>query len=240
MKTRVHALFSCIFLLAALSLSVYGDAHLELPQGTLIYQDDFSGDLSNWVVEQMDRGTSTIEEGRLVINDIKGCTVWFRHKLSGPVLIEYEVTMVDEGGKFDRVSDLNCFWMAVDPKNPEDIFANKSRNGAFKKYHPLRTYYVGYGGNNNSTTRLRRYPGGGPRPLLPEHDLKDARFMNVPNKTVKIQIVANEERIQFLRDGEMVFDFEDNEPYTEGWFGFRTVRSHMRIDNFKVFELSPE
>ena len=66
------------------------------------------------------------------------------------------------------------------------------------------------------------------------YDLSEAKFMNVPNKTIKIELVADGKNIQFLRDGEVIFTFEDPEPLREGWFGFRTTRSHICFDNFKV------
>ena len=204
----------------------------------LIYQDDFSGDLSQWNVEQMKGGTSKVKDGELVINDAKGCTVWFKHKLSGRIAIEYDAVMVDKGGKFDRVSDLNCFWMATDMKHLDNIFVNsKERGGSFKNYHALKLYYVGYGANKNTTTRFRRYIGNGDRPVLPEHDLTDKKFLNVANKVIKIKLVADGEKIQYWRDDELVFDVLDKEPYTEGWFGFRTVKNHLKIDNFKVYQL---
>ena len=34
------------------------------------------------------------------------------------------------------------------------------RNGEFKNYNTLDLYYVGYGGNDNGTTRFREYHGG--------------------------------------------------------------------------------
>lgn len=108
-----------------------------------------------------------------------------------------------------RVSDLNCFWLAIDPEQPDDLFANRSRGGKFRNYHPLRLYYVGYGANDNTTTRFRRYPGDGTRPCLPEHDLRDKRFMHTPDRTMKIRIVVNGGRVQYFRDGGCVFDFLD-------------------------------
>ena len=206
----------------------------------LIYSDNFDTDLSNWVIEQGEGGTAKIVDGQLDIVDEKGCTIWFKHKLNSPVMIEYEATMVDEGGRQDRVSDLNCFWMAIDPEHPDDIFADTARGGRFSNYHPLRLYYVGYGGNDNTTTRFRRYPGGGERPMLPEHDLRDPEFMLQGNKTVKIQLVADGNKIQYWRDGEIIYDFVDEHPYLEGWFAFRTVRSHLRLDNFKVYRIPEE
>lgn len=207
---------------------------------TLIAQDNFDKDLSQWVVEQMEGGSTQLIDGQLDINDAKGCTVWFKTKLSGAVMIEYEATMIKAGEKHDRVSDLNCFWMATDPKHPESIFADKNRGGSFKNYHPLKLYYVGYGANNNTTTRFRRYEGGGTRPCLPEHDLSDQKFLHRPNKTIKIQIISDGNSIKYLRDGLPIFDFHDKNPHTEGWFGIRTVRSHLRIDNFRIYQLKPK
>ena len=62
--------------------------------------------------------------------------------------------------RYDRLSDLNCFWAANDPKYPDDLFARSQwRDGIFKNYNTLNLFYVGYGGNDNSTTRFRRYKG---------------------------------------------------------------------------------
>lgn len=206
--------------------------------GRLLYQDCFDKDLSQWVVEQAPGGTTRLVDGKLDLDDAGGCTVWFKQKLKGPILIEYEATMIQQNGPNDRVSDLNCFWMASDPKHPEDIFiSSRARGGDFKKYDGLRLYYVGYGANENKTTRFRRYTGDGSKPLLPEHDLQDAKLMNFPNRTLKIQLIADGNRIQYRRDGEVIFDFTDKEPFREGWFGFRTVRNHMRLDQFRVYQL---
>lgn len=80
-------------------------------------------------------------------------------------------------------------------------------------------------------------PGGAERRLLPEHDLSDPEFMLQGNRTMKIQLIADGKKIQYWRDDEIIYDFVDEDPYLEGWFGFRTVRSHLRLDNFKVYRL---
>jgi hypothetical protein len=248
MKTKIGSLPSIMALCAAMtscplaadSTSSARTAAPEPPERQLIYTDDFGGDLSQWVVEQMPGGTTTLQDGQLDINDAAGCTVWFKHKLEGPVMIEYDATLVQQGGEYDRVSDLNCFWMAVDPGHPDDLFANaEKRGGKFENYHALRLYYVGYGANGNTTTRFRRYPGDGSRPCLPGYDLQDQQFLHTPNKTLKIQIIADGSTIRYLRDGEPVFDFKDENPFTEGWFAFRTAQNHLRIDNFRVYRPAP-
>ncbi|MBP8793276.1 MAG: hypothetical protein KBE41_11315 [Lutibacter sp.] len=49
--------------------------------------------------------------------------------------------------------------------------------------------------------------------------------------------VSHNSIIQFYRDSELFIDFVDSEPYTSGYFGFRTVKNHMTVDNFKVYQL---
>jgi len=204
----------------------------------LIYQNDFDGDLSGWVVEQMPGGSVRVRDGKLEIDDAKGCTVWFREKLEGPIMIEYEAVIIKKDGPHDRGSDLNCFWMAQDPESYDDLFAgSQERGGRFSNYDSLRLYYVGYGANHNTTTRFRRYTGTGERPLLPEHDLSDEEYMLKYNVPIRIQLIADGERIVYVRDSEVIYDVHDPDPYTDGWFGFRTVNNHMTIDNFRVYGL---
>jgi hypothetical protein len=195
------------------------------------HTDDFRSGLKNWIVEQQPGGRVTAENGILTIADESGCTVWFREKLRAPVTIRYDATLSPDA----RVSDLNCFWMASDPAHPDDLFfSGHKRTGAFATYDPLRTYYVGYGGNTNTTTRFRRYDGSGARPLLPEHDLSDKKFLLEPGRTYKIELRARDGLVEFLRDGEVLFTYRDPAPLTEGWFGFRTVKSKIQIQNFRI------
>jgi len=198
---------------------------------TLIHFDDFSSDtLENWVSELQSPESShvAIINGQLDVDVSAGATIWFREKLAGDVLIEYEVTPVDNGGENDRISDLNQFWMATDPSSESPF----TRNGQFAEYDELRLYYVGMGGNNNSTTRFRRYPGNGERPLLGEY--RDAPYLLQANTTYEIAIRCSAGRTQFIVDGEVFFEYDDSEALTEGYFGLRTVRNHQRVDNFRV------
>jgi len=211
---------------------------IDTTRKTIWYEDDFSDDLQNWIVEQVEGGITYINKNNeLEIDDIGGCTIWFKHKLKAPILIEFEVTLIHRNGENDRVSDLNCFWMAVDP-NCENMLFCKPKSGKFAEYHKFKLYYVGYGANNNTTTRFRKYIGDGTRQLLPEHDLSNPEFMNVPNKKRKIQIISTTKCILYYCDGKKIFCYKDEDPYTEGWFAFRTVKNHMVIDNFKIYLLS--
>lgn len=220
---------------------MFGDAMLFLitfnaAAATPLFTDDFQN-LDNWTAELEAPGTVQASRGVLSIDVPAGCTLWFKHPLSGPVSIEYDAKMIQAGGPHDRVSDLNCFWMATDSRSPVDLFATR-RSGKFSDYDQLRTYYVGQGGNSNSTTRFRRYIGQQDlRPLLPGHDLRDARFLLQSNVTQSLQLIADGSRIQYLRDGKLIFDFHDPAPYTRGYFAFRTTASHVEFRRFRVYNV---
>jgi predicted AlkP superfamily pyrophosphatase or phosphodiesterase len=126
--------------------------------------------------------------------------------------------------------------MASDPARPDDLFtAGHKRDGKFATYDSLSTYYVGYGGNSNTTTRFRRYDGAGTRPLLPEHDLSAPEFLLKADHDYRIELsVSAQGRVRFVRDGMVIFDWQDPEPLRSGWFGFRTVDSRLEISDFQV------
>ena len=114
--------------------------------------------VQQWKIEDASHALQIIERAdtlELIVPD--GLTMWYRQRLTGDYEICYRICMVMQGGKYDRLSDLNCFWAANDPKYPDDLFARSQwRDGIFKNYNTLNLFYVGYGGNDNSTTRFRR------------------------------------------------------------------------------------
>ncbi|HTL67757.1 MAG TPA: DUF6250 domain-containing protein [Lacunisphaera sp.] len=223
------------FLLGLGLLSAAGAADLAGTPGALLYQDDFRHGLAGWSVEQQPGGSVVAKDGRLVINDAGGCTVWFRTPLDAPVLITYTAVVTSAS----RVSDLNCFWMASDPAHPDALLGpGRGRDGKFASYDGLRLYYVGYGGNTNTTTRFRRYDGAGGRPLLPEHDLTAPPFLLQADHPYRLALVGTTDgHVQYARDGQVIFDWHDPAPLRHGWFGFRTVHSRIEISNFEVHAL---
>lgn len=98
-------------------------------KATLIFEENFDNNLDQWQVEQMPKGTVEVNKSKLEIDDVSGCTVWLKEKFSGSIMIEYDVFMIQDGGPNDRVSDLNCFWMATDPEHPNNLFANSEKRG---------------------------------------------------------------------------------------------------------------
>ncbi len=204
----------------------------------LLFGNEVLTDPARWIVEQQPGGIVSFNEKGIDIKDSSGCTVWFEPMIEGPVMIEYEITVIDHDGPYDRVSDMNVFWMARDPHNIDQFFNEKQpRTGQFRQYDKLELYYVGCGGHNNTRTRFRRYNGTEMRPLESEHDLSSPDVLLTPNHTYTVQLIADGQTIKYLRDGHVIFNINDSEPYTKGRFGFRIYHSHQLVSGFKVISL---
>ncbi|MDR0572811.1 MAG: DUF1080 domain-containing protein [Tannerella sp.] len=172
---------------------------------------------------------------------IKGFAMWRNKKYSGHIEINYKACVMDEGLPNDRLSDLNCFWMAQDPLYPDDLFKRQAwRAGIFDHYYTLKQYYMGYGGNYNTTTRFRKYDGdfeafrtNKTRPaILTEY--ADKEHLLKPNHWYNIRIVCEGKQIKYYMDGELIVDYTDETPYTSGYFGFRTTKARVRVTGFNV------
>lgn len=184
----------------------------------------------HWTVESESPDYSiTFKDDYCEIVAPKGLTLWRNEKMSGNVTIEYDACVVVEDEK-DRLSDLNCFWMASDPR-ADDIWKNmEKRGGIFANCASLQLYYVGYGGNWNSTTRFRRYNGESAPPIIQEYT--DEAHLLQANKWYHIVLKHINGNTSYTIEGNEIFEWTDPEPLREGWFGFRTTLSRTRIKNF--------
>lgn len=201
---------------------------------SLIYEDNFNTSLlNNWKVEVDSAPNAKVEiiDNKLIIDVDRGATVWFNRKLSGNLLFRYKRKVIMENGVNDRLSDMNQFWMANDPNN-ENLF---TRKGGFAEYDSILMYYAGIGGNNNESTRFRKYLGNGTRWLI--HDLQDSNHLLKPNHIYEIETIVYNGTIKMLVDQKEYFSFSDENPITSGYFGFRTTLSHHEIVDFKVYQL---
>ncbi len=191
--------------------------------------------VSAWRVEAESPAARVRGDGRVIdIDTPGGLTLWYPRAITGPATIAFEAMAVQASGANDHVSDLNAFWMATDPGAPGGSPVGR-RSGKFEAYDTLLTYYVGIGGNRNTSTRMRRYVGRpGDRPLLPQHDRADAPALLVPNRWTRIRLIADGSRIAVERDGATLFTLTDAAPYARGWFGLRTTASHLRIRRVRI------
>ena len=172
----------------------------------------------------------------------KGLTLWRKQKLHEGQTVEYDACVMDEGKEGDRLSDLNCFFLANDP-HARDIWSREEwRKGIFLRCYTLQMYYLGFGGNHNTTTRFRRYDGNEAgvddaekRPAILK-EYTDGEHLLKANHWYHVKIESKMGHTRFFIDGECIVDYYDPQPLREGWFGFRTTLSRTRITNFNCYD----
>ena len=200
--------------------------------------------LKNWTIEDHSGEVKIIVSGdTLEITAPKGLTLWYNQRLTGDYEICYRVKMLVQGGKYDRLSDMNCFWGANDPEHPGNLFARSEwRNGIFQHYKTLSLFYVGYGGNHNSTTRFRQYFAKAAntsdaiaRPVIKEYT--DKSHLLFPNKWYDIQIRVEKGITTYRINGEELFRLTIKDNEGDGHFGLRLLENHTLFTNFQVKSL---
>lgn len=203
--------------------------------------DDPQSVLSDWIVENQSEHLLAERDGNILeIIAPEGLTLWYNQKLTGTYEISYRISMIMEGNRFDRLSDMNCFWAATDPEHPDDLFARSEwRNGVFQNYNTLDLFYVGYGGNENTTTRFRKYHGeyydkddSKIKPLLQEYT--DERHLLKPDKWYRIVIKVTEDETTYSVDGEILFRLPIKKGEGDGYFGLRLLTNHIQLMDFKI------
>lgn len=189
-----------------------------------------------WRVEAEDAASSvTWKDGVATIVAPKGLSLWCEEKMDGNTVIEYEARIVadkrmkDADGKV-RVSDLNCFWMA-------DHCGGYG--GRFVDNYALQLYYMGFGGNGNTTTRFRRYTGDARgidsvayRPAILKEYTDKAHLLE-GNKWYKIRLEQQDGHARYYINGELLVDYVDPKPLKAGYFGFRTTLAVAQLRNFR-------
>lgn len=228
MKTYLTPIF-----ILSLLLSCSGKKNTS-EEWKLVYESNFSKPLDPdiWKVEMDPQPNSSVQasNGKLLLDTKGGVTVWLNKILKGDIEITYRRKVLVDGAKNDRLSDLNQFWMATDPHH-KNFF---TRSGKFPEYDSLSMYYVGFGGNYNSTTRFRKYQGNGERTLLVE--LNGQNHLLKPNHEYQIKIRVQNGEVSFWVDGKRYFHYKDENPLQHGYFGFRSTWSRQEIDDLKIYQ----
>ena len=197
----------------------------------------------DWWIEAEDASSSvTTQDGVTTIIAPKGLTLWNTNRMTGNTIIEYDARIVsdpqfrDDKGNI-RVSDLNCFWMADKCGGYGGKFANN---------YALKMYYLGYGGNWNTTTRFRRYTGYAPsveeewlKPII-LREYTDKEHLIKANHWYHIRLEAIDGRVRYIIDGECLVDYVDPKPLKGGYFGFRTTLAHAEMKNFRYSCTDPD
>lgn len=223
--------YSIIVLIHAAIVSAQ---EISVKKDSLIFRDDFNtADTSNWMIEKNNSPNEIVarRNGKLLFDTYGGVTAWFVHELTGNYYIRFKRTIIINGGKNDRLSDCNVFWMATDPLHNWSF----KRKGDFGEYDSLSMYYVGMGGNYNTTTRFRRYDGKGEKKIIGE--FTDSLHLLQANKEYLFEIIVKDGRTQFKVDGQSYFYFTDPQPLSQGWFALRSTRSRQEIDDLEIWRI---
>ena len=195
-----------------------------------------------WTEAEDASSTVTTKDGVTTIIAPKGLTLWNKNKMTGNTIIEYDARIVsdpqfrNDKGEI-RISDLNCFWMADKCGGYGGKFANN---------YALKMYYMGYGGNWNTTTRFRRYTGYAPtveeewlKPII-LREYTDADHLIKADHWYHIRLEAIDGRVRYIIDGECLVDYIDPHPLKSGYFGFRTTLAHAEMKNFTYSCVNPD
>ena len=200
--------------------------------------------LKDWTTEDHSGEVKILVSGdTLEITAPKGLTLWYNRRITGDYEISYRVKMLMQGGRICRLSDLNCFWGANDPEHPDNLFARSGwRNGIFQRYKTLSLFYVGYGGNHNSTTRFRQYFAKAAdtndavaRPVIKEYT--DKAHLLLPNKWYDIRIRVEKGITTYRVNGEELFRLPIKDNEGDGHFGLRLLKNHTLFTDFQVKKL---
>ncbi|MFN8353586.1 MAG: DUF6250 domain-containing protein [Spirosomataceae bacterium] len=201
-------------------------------QRRVLFKDNFNKTFNTryWFVEKLTTPHNQVEvrDGQLVMDVSGGATVWLTKELGDNWRLDFDRTVVVNGGVNDRLSDFNMFWQAKDPRST----TLWGRNPAFEQYDSLLMYYVGFGGNHNTTTRFRKYQGNGERTLLAEYTNK-AHLLEA-NKTYHCRIEVRNGETRFYINDTLFFQYKDPDFLQKGYLGFRTTQSRQQIDNVRI------
>ncbi|RZJ09517.1 MAG: hypothetical protein EOP39_11265 [Rubrivivax sp.] len=214
--------------------------------------DDFRSGLVGWRLEAEDpRATVTAQGGVLDIATPAGLSLWWRQPLSGDYAIRFTALALpapaSAGQHAGRLSDLNMFWNALEA----DGAAPYPRSGRFAGYDTLPTYYVGFGANANTTTRLRQYTGSERRLLTgyadgaiaePGEQPMDAQTRLHAGEPLNVEIVSRQPtaadpvHLRWRANSNELFTRADANARLHGYFAFRTTASRLQIRDFKVLQ----
>lgn len=209
--------------------------------------DAFRSGLTNWRLEAEDaRAIVTAQDGVLDIQTPAGLSLWWNNKLAGDYAIRFTALALpapqSAGPHAGRLSDLNMFWNASEA----DGGPPRVRSGKFSTYDDLRAYYVGFGANANTTTRLRVYDGE--RRLLAGYaDVAMAeageRAMNEATRlhagqalAIEIVSTARPPQLRWSVNGQTLFTHADPQPRLQGHFALRSTASRLQIRDFQILQ----
>lgn len=191
----------------------------------LMYENAFERDTGEWVMDGP--GSYRFENGRLYIDctnpeAVGGVTLWLNRPLSGDIRMTYETMAVEPV----YANNLNFFLMAC--MLDGSPVTSAPQTGHYKDYHDRCRLYIGT--FTGKWSRMRKDPGF---VLLSEN----SRAVE-PNRKYTYEINKRGHTIEWKVNGERFhFVTDPEEPYEDGLFGFRSWRTHLWVERFRIYSL---
>jgi hypothetical protein len=192
-----------------------------------IAADEFRSGLANWRLEAEDaRAVVTAQDGVLDIQTPAGLSLWWKDRLTGDYTIRFTAMALpapeSAGPHAGRLSDL------------------------ISAYDDLRAYYVGFGANANTTTRLRVYDGE--RRLVAgfadagiaepgERAMSEATRLHA-GQSLAIEIISSTTapQLRWSVNDQALFTRAEQESRLQGHFALRTTASRLQIRDFQILQ----
>ena len=196
---------------AQLSGALRNGADAGLTGGRLVFEEDFSMGLENFIVKS---DNWKIVDQRLYTGDRPNANkgVWLKDQaLPRDVRIEFTATPVSGKSK-EFQGDVKCEF------------------GGTKSEH-ADGYIIILGGWNNALNTIARKDEHVGRLVV------DSKFKVTPDTAYRFQVVRLGKEIRWFLDGDLLLVTRDEKVLTGGAFGFNNWNSRVYFDNLKVFAL---
>jgi len=208
-------------------------------RGKLLFEDNFDGDLANWVHEGA--GTAEIKGGRLHVHvtedmsERRGQILWLTRKLPSDVIVEMRVNPTAPTNEKPRPANL-LYFLSATSVGGDLLGTTDKRKGIYRKYTAANAdvpcYTVTwYRVNDPYFLIARRNPGW--------KDLGRS-FTPIPTAGKDHELVIEKVggRILVVEDGICSLSVKDTgqKPLEGGYFGLRAWHAEANYDYVKIYE----
>jgi hypothetical protein len=177
--------------------------------GAILFQDDFSDDLSAWETVQ---GNPSIQNGQLVLRSTGSVIVRLKNSQSYKnIAIEFDLTILPE-----IIYGMGSVWF-------------RKANNTWYQYTIEK--YNATGAVTNTPTRLRIFKDN------EEPALKSVTQEFPVNQKKRVRIDVNGKKIDVYQDGVFILSYTANNMNDAGGIEIEVYRGEWRVDNFIVRNL---
>jgi hypothetical protein len=204
---------------------------------SLLYEETFTSEsiAKNWIVNANNLSAG-IQRRRndIVFRKMSNC--FLRKKFKAPVAFDCTITPVPTDEFTAGITDAIILWMAGKPDGDLISYLDEQtsrQQSQLSVIVPLNLYWVDFGGNNNTTTRLRKNPY---RHMI--RQFTDKKRLLQRSRSFDITAAQNNGFVEFLVDGQPWIRSFDPHALEAGHIGFRAFCSDLELHSLKVWSIS--